>query len=213
MKEKKSLQWLKGKLDLINDGCDNFRRKDPCGDNSGITPFDLSYCWNPMNTLIKRKFFRFFQIEDSSDELVGLCLECSEFLTNRDEKVGNSFNNLCFFSGFSFSLGTSSERLYSTQISTPTLISILALRYKPSNHALFCLLFYGSLCPQSWSLQKWSPIKSGVLFSVPITDGSMVTPLCSKANTEIFLFLLISPIYTLMTSYFAKVWKTIKPKP
>ena len=34
------------------------------------------------------------EIEDYSDELVGLCLECSEFLSNHDPKVGKLFQNV-----------------------------------------------------------------------------------------------------------------------
>ncbi len=39
-------------------------------------------------------FFRFVEVNDASEDMVTLCLECSEFLSNHDQKVGKSFENV-----------------------------------------------------------------------------------------------------------------------
>ena len=77
-KKKRVLDGWRKKQESIIDGCQNCRRKQPCGENSQDTPYLLIFIWHPENILIKRRQLRFFRIDDSSDELVGLCLECSE---------------------------------------------------------------------------------------------------------------------------------------
>ena len=79
--------WRKT-LDSISDGYENFRIKQPCGENSEYTPYMLIVLWHFQNILIKRKHFRFVRIDDSSEELVGLCLECAEYLTNHEKREG-----------------------------------------------------------------------------------------------------------------------------
>ena len=91
---KKTYESLKHKYDLIIDGCQNCKRKDPDGDNIGRTPYILRYRWHSGNTLIKRKKWRFVDFDQYSDDLIGLCLECSEYLSNHDDKVGKSFENI-----------------------------------------------------------------------------------------------------------------------
>ena len=92
-KKKKVLDGWMDKQESISDGCENCQRKQPCGENSEYTPYTLSFVWNPQNLLIKRRHFIFFRMDDSSDELIALCLECSEYLTNHDKK-GKSFEYL-----------------------------------------------------------------------------------------------------------------------
>ena len=92
-KKKRVLDGWRKKQESIIDGCQNCRRKQPCGENSEYTPYMLRFLWHPQNILIKRRHFRFVRIDDSSEELVGLCLECSEYLSNHDKK-GRSFEYL-----------------------------------------------------------------------------------------------------------------------
>ena len=61
----------KNKLDLIKNGCQNCKRKEPSTEHSGTTPYPLSFTFHPENTLIKRQTFRFIHINDSSEDLVG----------------------------------------------------------------------------------------------------------------------------------------------
>ncbi len=93
-RQMKTYNSWKDKLEMVKYGCQNCKRKDPSTDTTITTPYELSFTFHPENTLIKRTIFRFIHIDESSEELVGLCTECSEYLTNRDDKVGKSFQNV-----------------------------------------------------------------------------------------------------------------------
>lgn len=96
-KNKKVLSDLRNDLeDLIqeqNSTCENCNRKNPTGENSDMAPYKLVFRSHQENLLIKRKRFRFVAVDNASDDLVVLCLECSNYLTNHDNKVARSFNN------------------------------------------------------------------------------------------------------------------------
>lgn len=93
-KMKKKHSSLQEKYNLIFNGCQNCKRKEPYGENIGNTPYVLRFKWHAQNTLIKRKHFRFVEIDKNSDENIGLCLECSEYISNHDPKVGYIFENV-----------------------------------------------------------------------------------------------------------------------
>lgn len=59
-----------------------------------MVPYDLGFKLHPQNSLIKRQSLRFVGINNSSEDLVVLCMECSEFMTNPDNKVAKSFDNV-----------------------------------------------------------------------------------------------------------------------
>ena len=90
----KKLKDLQEDIQDLQCGCTNCHRRDPQGDNSCSAPYPLSFRKLPKNSIIKRRFFRFVQVDDASDELVLLCSECTEFLGNFDQKEGRSFENV-----------------------------------------------------------------------------------------------------------------------
>ena len=74
-------------------GCENCKRKDPTGEYSVIQPSSLKFTFHQVNNLIKRRGpFVFFHVDSNSDDKISLCVECSEFYTNR-EKEGRLFAN------------------------------------------------------------------------------------------------------------------------
>ena len=98
-KRKKNLRDLQHFLnDIIqqqSQGCQNCKRNTPTGEDSGMVPYELQFKLHPQNSLIKRQSFRFVGINNSSEDIVVLCMECSDFLTNPDNKVAKSFDNVC----------------------------------------------------------------------------------------------------------------------
>ena len=74
-------------------GCQNCKRKDPIGEDSEMAPYHLEFKIHPCNELIHRRTFRFVEIDRELDDLMVLCLESYEFLTNPDDKSGKSFKN------------------------------------------------------------------------------------------------------------------------
>ena len=90
----KKLDDLREDIRILENGCMNFHRRDPQGDNVSATPYPLIFRRHAENLLIKRRLFRFVQVNDASEDMVTLCLECSEFLTNQDNKIGKSFQNM-----------------------------------------------------------------------------------------------------------------------
>ena len=86
--------YLNNMIQQQSQGCQNCKRKVPCDEHSCMVPYELEFKFHPQNSLINRNAFRCVGVNNSSDELVALCLECSEFLTNIDNKVAKSFVNL-----------------------------------------------------------------------------------------------------------------------
>ena len=90
----KNLKDLSDDLKNLECGCMNCHRRDPQGEYSCATPYPLNFRRHPRHLLIKRRGFRFVEVNDASEDMVTLCLECSEFLSNHDQKVGKSFENV-----------------------------------------------------------------------------------------------------------------------
>ena len=96
LRRKNKLDDLRKDLDDINYqiacGCQNCKRKEPTGEYSGLTPYAMIYKRHQANLLLKMRAFVFLDIDRSSEEMVMLCVECSEYFTN-PEKIGRSFLN------------------------------------------------------------------------------------------------------------------------
>lgn len=87
-------QFLSHIIQHQSQGCQNFKRKDPPSEQSGMVQYDLEFILQPQNSLIKRQSFRFVGIDNYSEETVILFLECSEFLTNKEANIVKSFENV-----------------------------------------------------------------------------------------------------------------------
>ena len=92
--KEKSHEDLQKKYAIILDGCQNFKRKETFVEYTGVTPYELRFLFHSHIDLKKRHFFRFVEIAEYATEEICLCFQCSEFLSNHDDKVDKLFKNV-----------------------------------------------------------------------------------------------------------------------
>ena len=90
---KKKLEKLTKELDKAiqdaNRECENCNRKNQTGEYTGMAPYELKFTNLARNLLIKRRNFRFVEVDEYSDDPVLLCQECYSLFTEPGKSYAN----------------------------------------------------------------------------------------------------------------------------